>query len=44
MTYSDKLKSPKWQKKRLEILSLKDFKCEVCNNEDNHGKKIHRYK
>ena len=29
-TYSDKLKSPKWQKKRLEVLNLRGFKCEKC--------------
>jgi uncharacterized protein YlaI len=33
MTYSDKLKSPKWQKKRLEILNLHKFKCDECKSE-----------
>lgn len=30
MTYSEKLSSPKWQAKRLEILSRANFRCEVC--------------
>lgn len=33
MTYSDKLKSPKWQKKRLEVLSRDEFKCCLCSDE-----------
>lgn len=32
-TYYEKLKSPKWQKKRLEILSERGFSCESCCNE-----------
>lgn len=32
--YSDLLKSPKWQKKRLEILSRDNFQCKLCNDED----------
>ena len=31
-TYSDKLKSPKWQKKRLEILQRDDFTCQLCKS------------
>lgn len=30
MNYSDKLKSPKWQKKRLEIMDRDNFKCRTC--------------
>jgi hypothetical protein len=30
MNYSEKLKSPKWQKKRLEILNRDKFKCKLC--------------
>jgi hypothetical protein len=30
--YSDKLKDPRWQKKRLEILQRDNFKCRVCND------------
>jgi len=31
-TYSDKLKSPKWQKKRLEILQRDNFACFNCGD------------
>lgn len=30
--YSEKLKSPKWQKKRLEILSRDKWKCKLCSD------------
>ena len=30
--YSDKLKHPKWQEKRLDVLSLKGYNCEACTN------------
>lgn len=33
MTYSEKLKSPKWQKKRLELLEQRGWKCECCGEE-----------
>lgn len=33
--YRKKLESPKWQKKRLEILSRDEFKCKCCGNADN---------
>ena len=29
-SYSDKLKSPKWQKKRLKILERDNFTCRSC--------------
>ncbi|MCH7826998.1 MAG: HNH endonuclease [Bacteroidetes bacterium] len=32
MIYSDKLKDPRWQKKRLEILSRDDWTCQSCGN------------
>lgn len=32
MAYSDQLKSPKWQKKRLEILNRDNFKCKICGD------------
>ena len=32
LTYSDKLKSPKWQKKRLEIMSRDKFTCKKCGD------------
>jgi hypothetical protein len=30
MTYSEKLKDPRWQKKRLEILQRDEFRCRNC--------------
>jgi hypothetical protein len=30
MTYADKLKDPRWQKKRLEIYQRDDFECQRC--------------
>jgi len=30
MTYAEKLKNPKWQKKRLEIMSRDEFYCHKC--------------
>lgn len=30
MTYSEKLKNPKWQKKRLQILERDVFTCQKC--------------
>lgn len=32
MKYSDQLKHPKWQKKRLEILNRDNFTCKACGN------------
>jgi hypothetical protein len=34
MTYFEKLKSPKWQKKRLEILERDDFSCQNCGDSE----------
>jgi hypothetical protein len=33
-TYWEKLKDPRWQKKRLEALQASDFACEVCYNDE----------
>lgn len=33
-SYSEKLKHPKWQRKRLEIMQRDGFKCSICNDED----------
>lgn len=33
-SYSDKLKDPRWQKKRLEILQRDEWKCRVCGGKD----------
>jgi hypothetical protein len=35
MKYSDKLKHPKWQKKRLEIMERDGFQCQCCFGRDN---------
>lgn len=32
MTYSEKLKDPRWQRKRLEILQRDDFMCLICQD------------
>ena len=32
--YSDKLKDPKWQKKRLQVLDLANWACEDCGRRD----------
>lgn len=31
-TYAEKLKDPRWQKKRLEVLNYNDFTCNICND------------
>lgn len=41
--YSDKLKNPIWQKKRLEILQLRGFKCELCSCETKELHVHHRF-
>jgi 5-methylcytosine-specific restriction endonuclease McrA len=34
MTYSQKLRDPRWQKKRLEILQRDSFTCVACFSKD----------
>lgn len=34
-TYYEKLKDPRWQKKRLEVMAFNDFCCEVCGDNEN---------
>lgn len=34
MTYSEKLRLPQWQKKRLQILERDGWKCQSCNATD----------
>lgn len=34
MTYSEKLKDPRWQRKRLEILSRDEFTCRSCGDKE----------
>lgn len=53
MEYKDQIKSPKWQKKRLEILKRDEFTCQECGNKEqtlhihhkhyNKGAKIWEY-
>lgn len=31
-SYSEKLRDPRWQKKRLEIMQRDDFKCQECSD------------
>lgn len=33
LTYSEKLKDPRWQKKRLEILERDEWQCKICHTE-----------
>lgn len=33
-TYSEKLKDPRWQKKRLEIMQRDEWKCQGCLNDE----------
>lgn len=32
--YLDQIKSPKWQKRRLDILNRDDFTCQMCGSKD----------
>lgn len=34
MNYSEQLKSPKWQKKRLEIMQRDKFTCQLCGDKE----------
>jgi len=34
MRYAEKLKDPKWQKKRLEILKRDDWQCQNCGDKE----------
>lgn len=34
MTYSEKLRDPRWQKKRLEVFRDAGFRCEECGAEN----------
>ena len=33
MTYQEQIKSPQWQKKRLEVLDSRNFTCEFCSRD-----------
>ena len=43
MTYSDKLKDPRWQRKRLEVLNRDGFKCLACGDETSQLQVHHCY-
>ena len=43
MTYSEKLKDPRWQRKRLEMMQRDDFKCVSCSSEDKTLHVHHKY-
>lgn len=34
MTYQEQIKSPKWQKRRLEILNRDKFTCQICGDKE----------
>lgn len=43
MTYAEKLKDPRWQKKRLEVLQRDGFSCQVCGRKDRTLHVHHRF-
>lgn len=43
MIYSEKLKSPKWQKKRLEIMNRDGFQCQMCFDTEETLTVHHKY-
>jgi hypothetical protein len=43
MTYAEKLKDPRWQKKRLEIMSRDKFTCQRCKDATSTLNVHHRY-
>lgn len=43
MTYSDKLRDPRWQKRRLEVFQRDGFKCCDCDSESETLHVHHRY-
>lgn len=42
-TYWEKLKDPRWQKKRLEVLGLADWACARCGSSDKELHVHHSY-
>lgn len=43
MTYSEQLKSPMWQKKRLEIMQKYNFQCQMCFDKNMQQHVHHKY-
>jgi hypothetical protein len=33
-SYAQKLRDPRWQKKRLEVMQANDFSCEICGDKE----------
>lgn len=33
-SYAEKLKDPRWQRKRLEVMEETDFRCELCGDHE----------
>ncbi|MES2586979.1 MAG: hypothetical protein V4536_08680 [Pseudomonadota bacterium] len=42
-TYFEKLRDPRWQKKRLEVMQNNDFACEKCGDSENTLNVHHKY-
>lgn len=42
-TYAEKLKDPRWQKKRLEILSRDEWMCQLCQDSESMLVVHHRF-
>lgn len=43
ISYSEKLKDPRWQKKRLQIMDRDGFKCQLCDDEKSTLNVHHKY-
>jgi hypothetical protein len=43
MTYSEQLKHPNWQRRRLEMLDAADFECDECGNKESMLHVHHRH-
>lgn len=43
MSYSDKLKDPRWQKLRLQVLERDEWRCQLCFDDKNMLAVHHRY-
>lgn len=35
MTYSERLKDPRWQKRRLKVMEYAHWRCQICGTKDN---------
>lgn len=43
MTYAEKFKDPRWQRKRLEIMQRDEFSCRVCSSKEKTLNVHHSY-